>query len=382
MNMIKNPLLRDALNTMIHNMNDIVIITDRPGNIVWASNGFLKLSEYTWGEIIGKKPGDLLQGPDTDKETVKRLGEAIKEGKFIKEDILNYTKNKTKYWLRLSIFPVYNDNRELVGFVAIEFDLTDQYDQNDKLKKLTEKLEKEINTKSRIMSILSHDIIDMINTSSGITELLMMTEIVDEEFKAYLKVLHDSSKGVYNLLTNLVKSYDTEYVNHERINVMEVVEKSINHFENKIELKNINIYNEVDKDLIIIGNYIYVLTILNNILSNAIKFTHAYGSVTIRTKVTNFTVEIIFIDNGVGIPKDKLGKLMNIYGKEIQTLGTDKEYGMGYGLLMVRDLINKNNGKINIESTENVGTTVTITLNKTTKNALTVQKSNLKLTEE
>ena len=86
--------------------DNAVIITDRYGYIEWVNNGFEKLTEYQLEEVIGKKPGDFLQGSETRREDILALSQGIKSQKPFKQEIYNYSKSGRGYWLSISITPV------------------------------------------------------------------------------------------------------------------------------------------------------------------------------------------------------------------------------------------------------------------------------------
>lgn len=94
--------------------------------------GFVNLTKYTLGDAVGKVPGHLLQGPDTDRDTVEYITVCVKNMMYCKMDILNYTKYKEPYWLRLSIYPVY-DGDTPVEYIVVEFDITDKYEKNRRI---------------------------------------------------------------------------------------------------------------------------------------------------------------------------------------------------------------------------------------------------------
>ncbi len=106
--------------------DNAVIITDREGYIEWVNEGFTRISGYTLDEVVGRKPGDFLQGAETDPETVAMMSEAIRHGESIKTEIVNYAKDGRPYWLDITISPVYDDQHNLIRFIAIESDITYQ----------------------------------------------------------------------------------------------------------------------------------------------------------------------------------------------------------------------------------------------------------------
>lgn len=110
-----------------------VIICDKQGNIEWVNDSFVKLSGYSKEELIGNKPGQLLQGPETDKETIQYLSKQIKQGLPFNCEIINYTKNKEKYWVRIQGQALKNANAEIIKYFAIEEDITQQKEFNQKI---------------------------------------------------------------------------------------------------------------------------------------------------------------------------------------------------------------------------------------------------------
>lgn len=115
------------------NINSVVI-TDQEGKITWVNKSFLELSGYSFEEVAGKKPGHLMQGPDTDPQTVAYLSKQIKAGQPFTAEILNYNKNKKPYWLRILGQPIYSSEDELIGFFALEQDITREHEVDEEIK--------------------------------------------------------------------------------------------------------------------------------------------------------------------------------------------------------------------------------------------------------
>jgi two-component system NtrC family sensor kinase len=103
-----------------------VIITDAEGCIEWVNEAFTRISGYVLAEIQGKKPGDVLQGPQTDPLTIAQLRSALDTGEPFNQEIYNYKKDGNGYWVALSIAPIYRETGELEGFIAVETDITDR----------------------------------------------------------------------------------------------------------------------------------------------------------------------------------------------------------------------------------------------------------------
>ena len=113
--------------------DNLVIITSPDGLTEWVNDGFTSLTGYSNEEVMGVKPGELLQGPDTDESTIKEISEALIKREKIAVEILNYKKNGEPYWINLKIYPIFNDNGILTNFMAIEEDITKRKETEDKL---------------------------------------------------------------------------------------------------------------------------------------------------------------------------------------------------------------------------------------------------------
>ncbi len=111
-----------------------VITTDAAGVATWANEGFERITGYKVNELVGKKPGDLLQGKDTDPKTIKAMRTAIKKGEPFDGEIYNYGKNGKGYWLSINITPLKDENNNLTGFIAIQNDITEKKEFEEELR--------------------------------------------------------------------------------------------------------------------------------------------------------------------------------------------------------------------------------------------------------
>ncbi len=114
----------ERLSLVANNTDNSVIITDKNGVTEYVNEGFTKITGYEPHHIIGKKPGDLLQGPMTDKNTIEKLRQKINEGVPIYEEILNYNRNGETYWVSLAINPVRDEHGHIIRFISIQADIT------------------------------------------------------------------------------------------------------------------------------------------------------------------------------------------------------------------------------------------------------------------
>jgi PAS domain S-box-containing protein len=119
---------------ILKNTNSAVITTDVDGNITWVNKAFTNITGYLKEEVIGRKPGDLLQFEKTDKQTIIEFSRALKEKKDFYAELLNRHKNGTEYWIEIKCQPLYNELGIHTGFFAIEEDVTERKTGEEKVK--------------------------------------------------------------------------------------------------------------------------------------------------------------------------------------------------------------------------------------------------------
>jgi PAS domain S-box-containing protein len=117
------------LSLVAQKTNSAIIITDKNGITTWVNNAFTTISGYSFEEAIGKKPGALLQGKDTNPEHRQKLRIGLDSKKPFIQEILNYRKDSTPYWLSLSVTPIFDEAGELYQFIGVKTDITDMKNQ-------------------------------------------------------------------------------------------------------------------------------------------------------------------------------------------------------------------------------------------------------------
>jgi diguanylate cyclase (GGDEF)-like protein/PAS domain S-box-containing protein len=117
--------------------NDAVIITDGEGRIQWVNAAFLELTRQGVDAVLGRKPGEVLQGPETDPETIAEMGQALAAGKGWSGEILNYRGDGTAFWIELSISPAHDGSGRITHFVSIARDISPRREAARKLFQLS-----------------------------------------------------------------------------------------------------------------------------------------------------------------------------------------------------------------------------------------------------
>jgi len=228
-------------------------------------------------------------------------------------------------------------------------------------------------SKDKFFSIVAHDLKGPFQPLLGLSELIPL--IVDtgtpEEVKEMGESINRSAKNVYALLENLLQWSRLEMGRMEyaptRLNLKEISQGTVTLLTDFATTKGVHLRNTVQSGIFVYADENMLYTILRNLTSNAIKFTPSHGVVTISTRRKgdlsdgkNF-LEVSVSDTGVGITQQNMNKLFKI-DEHVTTLGTAKEQGTGLGLIMCKEMVEKNGGRIWIESEVGQGTTMWFTI--------------------
>lgn len=133
-----------------HETENSLVITDVAGRIKWVNTGFVRISGYTMADVLGKHPGSFLQGKDSDPEAIETMRNAIKKRQPFNVDIINYHKNGTPYWVKITCKPQYN-NGKLEGFIAIQVDITEQKESEVKARSINRMQEAVLNSANQLI---------------------------------------------------------------------------------------------------------------------------------------------------------------------------------------------------------------------------------------
>lgn len=248
--------------------------------------------------------------------------------------------------------------------------------KNQELEKTNKKLAnsesnlKELNaTKDKFFSIIAHDLKNPFQALLGFSEIIYTRahDLTPEELEEYAKAINDASQNLFNLLGNLLQwsrtQLGTTTIKPETIELDVVVKEVLATMSMAANEKNLTIRNNVRKGLKVVADRHALMSILRNLISNAIKFTYPKGNIAIEAISEENQIKVQVIDSGKGIAKEDLSKLFKI-DSNFSTKGTANEQGTGLGLILSKELIKKSGGDIWAESETKKGSTFTFTLPK------------------
>lgn len=249
----------------------------------------------------------------------------------------------------------------------LQKELTDRIQAESALK-ISETRLKELNaTKDKFFNIVAHDLKNPFTSLLGSSELLFesINHLGKEKIKELAVILNNSAKSGYAILQNLLDWSRSQTgvlkMNREWIPLRTLIDENIHNQELFSSNKDVTIHSEINDHIQIYADKNMVSTILRNLISNALKFSYRSGVVIIKAKANKKEIEISVKDFGTGIPEENIDKLFRI-DTRYSVPGTENEQGTGLGLKLCREFVEKQGGRIWVESEINKGSEFTFTI--------------------
>jgi len=229
----------------------------------------------------------------------------------------------------------------------------------DIIRTYCEELEKSNKTKDKIFSIIAHDLRNPISNFYTLINLMKEGELDEGESKKFFQYAEKAIDGAMYLLNNLFEwaasQQNSIIYKPQTTDMAEVIGENINISEVIASNKGITLKSEIHSPVFAFADKNMMMTVIRNLISNAIKFTHEGGEINISASAKENDIEIAVKDNGIGIEENDIEKLFTI-DQNIVRLGTSEEKGTGLGLLLCKEFIEKNRGRIWVESKVGKGT--------------------------
>jgi signal transduction histidine kinase len=237
------------------------------------------------------------------------------------------------------------------------------------LKKKNDQLEELIAQKDRLISIISHDVRGPIGTVYNFLKLLhnKYNRLEADDIQNHIQKCFNATQSTYHLIETLLEWAHTQsgrrQVVPKTVDCNELITLSIRPLLEIANKKDIRIVDLTPSSLTLYADIDMISTVIRNLVSNAIKFSHHDSLIKIEFAEDNNPdlAQLKVIDSGVGMNKENLTKVLDI-GEGYSSPGTDNEKGTGFGLILCEELIEKNGGTLWIESKENEGTTINFTV--------------------
>jgi PAS domain S-box-containing protein len=285
-------------------------------------------------------------------------------------------------YINITTTPIFDSDNNLLGSLHIARDITFQKESEAQLTKLNNEL-KELNvSKDKFFSIVAHDLRSPFQGMLGFTDLILdeLETLSKAEIKEYLQKVRDSSYNTFSLLENLLdwSRMQTGRLKYSpsNFNLYEDVNSVFSLLDSNAQNKNIRLINNLKEDCFVHADRQMVHSILLNLTTNAIKFTHSGGIVSLDTRIREICenpsksectlhnrncLEITISDTGIGISDEGLKKLFKV-DEHFTLTGTSNEQGAGLGLILVKEMTEKQGGTLTVSSQLGKGSEFTFTL--------------------
>jgi signal transduction histidine kinase/ligand-binding sensor domain-containing protein len=217
-------------------------------------------------------------------------------------------------------------------------------------------------SKDKFFSIIAHDLKNPFNTIIGFSEMMKESIKLNNSatFYEYADMINTSAVQTLRLLENLLAWANSQQrkITYAPvpINLSELLTDEFIMVDEMATRKNIEIKSYINDTITVLGDKNMIRTILRNLITNAVKFTHKNGKVEVNAITRNNQLEIAVSDNGIGMTNETASKLFKI-DANLSTLGTENEKGTGLGLFLCKEFVEKHGGKIWVESQEGKGST-------------------------
>ncbi len=349
------PIAREQL---LEQMWEAMIVLDNQNRIVDISKSAESLFNISINQMIGESLFKIIPN----KNPVAKALQSCEQSQIE----MQFGNNPEKY-LEFRISPLSTFDKRKNGFLLVCHDITKRKVSEIQREKLILDLKEANDTKNRFFSILSHDLRSPFNNIVSFVRLINenMEDISKEELMDLTNELYKNTKITNAFLENLLL-WGRSQTGVLRFKPKAIPLKDLYDSVHEILMaqttqKSIKLKCHIPEDLWIWADYHMTSTVIRNLTSNAIKFSHPKSEVCIKAVKADDIIQIKVIDQGLGMDEKVLHTLFRL-DEAISMPGTQNEKGSGLGLILCRELIEKQGGTIQAESQPDVGSTFTITL--------------------
>lgn len=346
---------------------DVVWTMKLDGTITYISSAVEQLRGFTVEEAMNQ-PFDKILTPDSQAVVIdylQKLNSAFTSGlplPTFRGENEYYCKDGSTLWTEVIVYPLAESDSNSLTLLGVTRDNTERKKFEAQLLEQAENL-KELNaTKDKFFSIIAHDLKSPFTAILGFSDLLKegARNMDMDSILIYSASISNSAQRTYRLLENLLNwgmmQQDSVPFEPETLDLNSLIKNEIENLKYNSEKKNIALINHIHEEINVYADNEMISSVLRNLISNAIKFTPANGNVSIAAKAMSDLVEISVSDTGVGMDEETINKLFKIE-TSFSSPGTENEKGSGLGLLLCKEFVEKNGGKILVESEKGKGST-------------------------
>jgi len=348
--------------------SSIVAITDQKGSIKYANYNFCKISKFSYEELIGKDHRIINSGHHP-KEFIRNLWITIANGKIWRGELKNKAKDGSFYWVDTTIIPFLDENGKPYQYVAIRADITQRKQAEEEIIILNEELEKRVKERTEEIESfsysVSHDLRGPLRAVNGYAKILEedYNSVLDAEGKRLLNEIQYNALKMGVLIDDLLAfaRLGRKEVQGSKIDMNKLTATAIRDINQTTDH---HAQIKISKLLSVKADHALLEHVMNNLISNAIKYSSKKENPVVVIKSKRGNRELIYSvsDNGVGFEMEYQHKLFGVF----QRLHSADDFpGTGVGLAIAQRIIKKHNGKIWAEGKPGEGATFYFSLPET-----------------
>jgi signal transduction histidine kinase/ligand-binding sensor domain-containing protein len=340
--------VEEKLHSFFSLSSDLILLMDKHGNIHYTNNILRRMESNSNGGSEDMCILDLVHVGDS-QLYYDKIRELIKHEKSLSFELRMLNLNGEYEYYSWN-FSISNDKKNIFG---VGRNISAMMDMQKQLSELN-------SNKDKFFSIVAHDLKSPVFTLVGFSDILHeeYNSLDDEEIKDFIDRIYNQSNRINNLLSNLLDWGRIQLgridLNPSNFDIHSIVENSIQILKQNLEHKNITTENKIDHNIFVNADKNMIQSVMLNLLTNAIKFSLKKSKIIISSKRDSDNITISVRDFGAGISKNDITKLFRIDVPH-KSIGNGKEKGTGLGLIITKELLERNNGTIWVESKSGEG---------------------------
>lgn len=348
------------LKLIAENTSDMIFLMDAEGQVTFVSPSLTRILGYSIDEFLhdhclyGQLAQQVIHSDDITQVTFKYEWGMINKVSF---QVEYRVRHKEGYWIYLEshVRPILEEDR-LVGLVMIARDITERK-RNEELLRISDKL----SVLGELAAGIAHEIRNPLTSIKGFIQLFQSSDVEKREYYPVILAELDRINFIVSELLILAKPQLSDY---KLKNLNDILTNTVTLLGPQALLQGVEIITELDEAVYVICEENHLKQVFINLLKNSMEAIEGEGQIHLRTKkLDNGQVQIECVDTGCGIPQELVTKLG-------EPFYTTKAKGTGLGLMISLKIIKDHRGHLHIESSQNQGTSVTITLPMVEKNFL------------
>ncbi|WP_278975185.1 PAS domain-containing sensor histidine kinase [Nitrosopumilus sp.] len=349
--------------------HSITTVTDNEGIIVYANKKFCEISKYSEEELLGQNHRLLKSGEHSD-QFYNKLWTTISGGRNWDGEIKNRAKDGSFYWVKTTIIPVMDSQKNIKYYVAIRIDITREKQMQEKLLHAEKQLDQQnlslaakvamkssdivknerLATIGTMASRIAHDLknpLTILHTYADMLTPEILSKLDSKDKEKWFR-LQNSIFDMHRIIDDVLDFARTSEINKKKVSFLSILRLSMNHVRSSYGI----IIKLPENDVTLNCDRRKIEGVMSNLINNAVHALDGQGEIDISLSLDSEFVTIKVKDSGPGIPDENMEKIF-------EPMFTTKNTGTGLGLVICKSIVEQHGGNISVS---NNPTTFTIKL--------------------